>query len=67
MIEKQLTYPEALEQLQNAYEHEKIVLTSHISTLEISAGQQSIKIKQLEAQLETFQQIKSLMQETNNG
>jgi len=67
MIEKQLTYPEALEQLQNAYEHEKIVLTSHISTLEISVGQQSIKIKQLEAQLETFQQIKILMQETNNG
>jgi len=63
----QLTYPEALEQLRKAYEHEKIVLTSHISTLEVSVGQQSIKIKKLEEQLETLQKIKTLIQETNDG
>ena len=67
MTKKQLTYPEALEQLQAAYEHEKIVLTAQISTLQVSVGQQSIKIKRLEEQLETFQQIKTLMQETNDG
>ena len=67
MAKKQLTYPEALEQLRKAYEHEKIVLTSHISTLEVSVGQQSIKIKKLEEQLETLQKIKTLIQETNDG
>ena len=67
MTKKQLTYPEALEQLQAAYEQEKIVLTAQISTLQVSVGQQSIKIKRLEEQLETFQQIKTLMQETNDG
>ena len=67
MTKKQLTYPEALEQLQAAYEQEKIVLTAQISTLQVSVGQQSIKIKRLEEQLETFQQIKILMQETNDG
>ena len=67
MTKKQLTYPEALEQLRDAYEHEKIVLTAQISTLQVSVGQQSIKIKRLEEQLETFQQIKILMQETNDG
>ena len=67
MTKKQLTYPEALEQLYAAYEQEKIVLTAQISTLQVSVGQQSIKIKRLEEQLETFQQIKTLMQETNDG
>ena len=67
MTKKQLAYPEALEQLRAAYEHEKIVLTAQISTLQVSVGQQSIKIKRLEEQLETFQQIKTLMQETNDG
>ena len=61
MTEKQLTYPEALEQLRAAYEHEKIVLTAHISTLEVTVGQQAIKIKKLE------EQIKTLIQETNDG
>ena len=67
MTKKQLSYTEALEQLRDAYEHEKIVLTAQISTLQVSVGQQSIKIKRLEEQLETFQQIKTLMQETNDG
>ena len=67
MATPQLTYPEALEQLRAAYEHEKIVLIAQISTLQVSVGQQSIKIKRLEEQLETFQQIKTLMQETNDG
>ena len=67
MTKKQLTYPEALEQLQAAYEQEKIVLTAQISTLQVSVGQQSIQIKKLEERLETFQQIKILMQETNDG
>ena len=66
MVKKQLTYPEALEQLRVAYEHEKIVLTAHISTLEVTIGQQAIKIKKLE-QLEPLQQIKTLIQETNDG
>ena len=61
MTEKQLTYPEALEQLRAAYEHEKIVLTAHISTLEVTVSQQAIKIKKLE------EQIKTLIQETNDG
>ena len=61
MTEKQLTYPEALEQLRAAYEHEKIVLTAHVSTLEVTVGQQTIKIKKLE------EQIKTLIQETNDG
>ena len=61
MAKKQLTYPEALEQLRTAYEQEKIVLTSHISTLQVSVNQQSIKIKQLE------EQLKTLIQETNDG
>jgi len=67
MTKKQLTYPEALEQLRASYEREKIILTAKISALEVAVGQQSIKIKQLEEQLETFQQIKILMQETNDG
>jgi len=67
MTKKQLTYPEALEQLYAAYEQEKIVLTAQISTLQVSVGQQSIQIKKLEERLETFQQIKILMQETNDG
>jgi len=48
MVTEQLKYPEALEQLRVAYEHEKIVLTSQISTLQLSVNQQSIKIKKLE-------------------
>jgi len=67
MAKKQLTYPEALEQLQAAYEHEKIVLTAHISTLGVTVSQQAIKIKKLEEQLEPLQQIKTLIQETNDG
>jgi len=67
MTKKQLTYPEALEQLRAAYEHEKIVLTAHISTLEVTVGQQSIQVKRLEEQVKTLQQIKTLIQETNDG
>ena len=59
MTKKQLTYPEALEQLRAAYEHEKIVLTAHISTLEVTVGQQSIQVKRLEEQVKTLQQIKT--------
>tara|TARA_B100000949_G_C14136625_1_gene388909 strand:- start:69 stop:254 length:186 start_codon:yes stop_codon:yes gene_type:complete len=61
MDKNQLTYAEAVEQLRAAYEHEKIVLTTKISTLEVSISQQSIKIKSLE------EQLKTLIQETNNG
>ena len=67
MAKKQLTYPEALEQLRAAYEHEKIVLTAQISTLQVSVSQQSIKIEKLEKELEILQQIKTLMQENNDG
>jgi len=63
MDKKQLTYVEALKQLQAAYEQEKIVLTANISSLEVVVSQQTIKIKRLEEQLETFQQIKTLLQE----
>jgi len=56
-----MTYLEALEQLRAAYEQEKIQFTTKISTLEVSVNQQSIKIKLLE------EQIKTLMQEANNG
>jgi len=56
-----MTYLEALEQLRAAYEQEKIQFTIKISTLEVSVNQQSIKIKLLE------EQIKTLMQEANNG
>ena len=66
-VKEQLTYPEALEQLRAAYEHEKIVLTAHISTLEVTVGQQSIQVKRLEEQVKTLQQIKTLIQETNDG
>jgi len=52
---QQLTYNEALEQLRAAYEHEKIVLTARISTLEVSVGQQSITIKKLQDSLEKAQ------------
>ena len=41
-MKEQIKYPEALEQLRAAYEHEKIVLTARISTLEVSIGQQDI-------------------------
>ena len=67
MAKKQLTYPEALEQLRAAYEHEKIVLTARISTLEVTVGQQTIKIQKLEEELKPLQQIKTLIQETNDG
>ena len=49
--EEQLTYPEALEQLRGSYEREKIQLTSHISSLQVTVNQQSIQIKRLEQQL----------------
>ena len=61
MDKNQLTYAEAVEQIRAAHEHEKIVLTTKISTLEVSISQQSIKIKSLE------EQLKTLIQETNNG
>ena len=48
MVTKQLTYPDALEQLRAAYEHEKIVLTTRISTLEVSISQLENKVKKLE-------------------
>jgi len=35
---QQLTYPEASEQLRKAYEQEKIQLTAHISTLEVTVS-----------------------------
>jgi len=67
MAKKQLTYPEALEQLRAAYEQEKIQLTAKISSLEVAVGQQSIQIKRLKEQFETLQQIKNLIQESDNG
>jgi len=54
-----MKYPEALEQLRAAYEHEKIVLTARISTLEVSVGQQAISIKTLQDNLEKAQDIVS--------
>ena len=63
---EQMKYPEALEQLRAAYEHEKIQLTAHISTLEVTVSQLTIKvkgqqgkIKKLEEQLEKAQDIVS--------
>ena len=54
-----MKYPEALEQLRKAYEQEKIQLTAHISTLEVTVGQQSITIKKLQDSLEKAQGIVS--------
>ena len=51
MTTEQMKYPEALEQLRKAYEQEKIQLTAHISTLEVTVSQQQIKIKKLEKKL----------------
>ena len=56
---EQMKYPEALEQLRKAYEQEKIQLTAHISTLEVTVGQQSITIKKLQDSLEKAQGIVS--------
>jgi len=53
-MSEQLTYEQALEQLRGAYEREKIYLTVHISTLQVSINQQSIKIKELEEELDDF-------------
>jgi len=50
MAPKQVTYPDALEILRGAYEREKIQLTAHISTLEVSISQLKVKIKKLEEQ-----------------
>ena len=36
-------------------------------TLEVTVGQQSIQVKRLEEQVKTLQQIKTLIQETNDG
>ena len=56
---EQMKYPEALEQLRKAYEQEKIQLTAHISTLEVTVNQQSITIKKLQDSLEKAQGIVS--------
>ena len=56
---EQIKYPEALEQLRKAYEQEKIQLTAHISTLEVTVNQQSITIKKLQDSLEKAQGIVS--------
>ena len=56
---EQMKYPEALEQLRKAYEQEKIQLTAHISTLEVTVNQQSIIIKKLQDSLEKAQEIVS--------
>jgi 2-methylcitrate dehydratase PrpD len=41
----QFASSKALENLRKAYEQEKIVLTSHISTLEVTVSQLTIKVK----------------------
>ena len=43
------------------------MLTARISTLEVTVGQQTIKIQKLEEELKPLQQIKTLIQETNDG
>ena len=58
-MSEQIKYTEALEQLRAAYEHEKIVLTARISTLEVSIGQQDIAIKTLNDSLAKAQDIVS--------
>ena len=50
MEEEQQTYSQALELLRAAYEHEKIQLTAHISTLQVLVSQLQIKIKKLEGE-----------------
>lgn len=52
-----LTYPEALEQLRKAYEQEKIQLTAHISTLEVTVSQQAITVSNLQNSLVKAQNI----------
>jgi len=49
------------------WERKEIVHTSFISTLQLTIGQQKIAMRRVENQLETLQQIKILMQETDNG
>ena len=53
----QLTYPEALEQLRKAYEQEKIQLTAHISTLEVTVSQQNLSLIKLQNSLVKAQNI----------
>ena len=54
-----MKYPEALEQLRKAYEQEKIQLTAHISTLEVTVSQQAITVSNLQDSLEKAQGIVS--------
>ena len=59
MEEEQQTYSQALELLRAAYEHEKIQLTAHISTLQVTVNQQAITIKKLQERLIEAQDIVS--------
>ena len=54
---EQMKYPEALEQLRKAYEQEKIQLTAHISTLEVTVSQQAITVSNLQNSLVKAQNI----------
>jgi len=49
------------------WERKEIIHTSLISTLQLTVGQQRIAMNKLEKQLKTLQQIKILIQETDNG
>ena len=60
MTKKQLTYPEALEQLRKAYEQEKIQLTARISTLEVTVSQLTIKVKGQQGKIKSLE--KKLME-----
>ena len=61
-MNEQLTYLEALEQLRDAYEIEKIQLTAQISTLQVTIDQQIIHIKQLEHQVKELYKDAKLVQ-----
>ena len=52
---EQLTYPQALEVLRAAYEHEKIQLTAQISTLQVANNQLQIKIQKQQEKIDTLE------------
>ena len=52
---EQLTYPQALEVLRAAYEHEKIQLTAQISTLQVANNQLEIKIHKQQEKIDTLE------------
>jgi len=68
MVAQQLKYPEALEQLRAAYEQEKIQLTAHISTLEVSVSQLTIKVKGQQGKIKKLEkQIEQLTKDINQN